>query len=73
MGGLEATMTTATREPIIGSEAPSAEEVARHRLAQKIHYATGDGDALIELPSWNSSTATLRTLGFATSTPPKCS
>ena len=41
-------MTTATHEPITRSEALSAEEAARHRLALKVHYATHDGDALIQ-------------------------
>ena len=47
MGGLEANMTTATHEPITRPDALSAEEAARHRLALKVHYATGDGDILV--------------------------
>ena len=41
------TTATATRERATKQELASAEELARHELAQKVHRATGDGDLLI--------------------------
>ena len=40
-------MTTATRERITEERLVSAERLARHELALKVHRATGDGDLLI--------------------------
>ena len=40
-------MTTATREHTTKQQLASAEELARHDLAQKVHRATDHGDALI--------------------------
>ena len=40
-------MTTATRERTPEEQLASAERLARHNLALKVHYATHDGDALI--------------------------
>ena len=40
-------MTTATRDRATKQELASAEELARHELALKVHRATGDGDLLI--------------------------
>ena len=41
-------MTTATRERITEENMVSAERLARHELALKVHRATGDGDLLID-------------------------
>ena len=41
-------MTTATRERITEENLVSAERLARHELALKVHRATGDGDLLID-------------------------
>ena len=40
-------MTTATRDRATKQELASAEELARHELALKVHRATGDGDLLV--------------------------
>ena len=48
MGGSEANnMTTATRERPPKQQLASEEELARHELALKVHYATGRGDILV--------------------------
>ena len=41
-------MTTATRERATEHQLASAERLARHELALKVHRATGDGDLLID-------------------------
>ncbi len=40
-------MTTATRERIPEQRLASAERLARHELALKVHHATGNGDILV--------------------------